>query len=136
MSKGMTQNQVNEVIIWENEKIMKLGRQLSNIMYDSYAEGMGLNREEGEGIVDYIKRVWNTDYFHEVTDNAFKDMLFENSLAINDKCTPCEDTYYFSYTTGMDPNPRKEPIPETASSKVVGYLKLMFDPLFAYFYNF
>lgn len=40
-----------------------------------------------------------------MNNDALTDMSFDKSMEVNDTCHALDSTYYFSYTTGMDPLP-------------------------------
>eukprot|EP00343_Euplotes_focardii_P000253 CAMPEP_0205799742 /NCGR_PEP_ID=MMETSP0205-20121125/1146_1 /ASSEMBLY_ACC=CAM_ASM_000278 /TAXON_ID=36767 /ORGANISM="Euplotes focardii, Strain TN1" /LENGTH=263 /DNA_ID=CAMNT_0053061625 /DNA_START=720 /DNA_END=1508 /DNA_ORIENTATION=- len=112
LSQGGTQNCINEEIFKQTGDVLELQLIKTSIMYDINVEHFGWNRNSDEGLLQYIKRVWSDDYLEQIDNNAFSDMNFDKGMKINDLCKPLGDTYYFSYTTGINEkvgNKRSQP---------------------------
>lgn len=66
------------------------------------ADTWGWNREIGEDRLTYIKRLMNDTYHLESTDMASHDMQPKGALDENSKLKTSQDTYYFSYSSGIN----------------------------------
>jgi hypothetical protein len=64
-------------------------------------ESWGWNRKEGEGRIEYLKRIRNCDYHSEVCDTAFADMNPNGNIKVRDKIETLPHVYYFSITHGL-----------------------------------
>lgn len=71
------------------------------MLYDFNSETIGYNRKKKESILEYIRRVMNTDTLYHSKDYALADFVPHNMKELNAKLEMCDETYYFSLAAGI-----------------------------------
>jgi hypothetical protein len=82
-------------------KILKLGFQKTNIIFDLGGESYGFNRMEKESLTDYIKRMRKADGLYLKEDYSLHEFPPATMQHFNSKLRTHTHTYYFSVSTSL-----------------------------------
>ena len=64
-------------------------------------ETIGHNKREDETVLEYIKRVMNSDYLYNTTDFAVAEFCPYHMKFLNSNFELSNETYYFSIAAGI-----------------------------------
>jgi len=83
-----------------NEKVCFMGMQNNVLFNDLYPETWGMNRQEGENVIDYFYRVYSDTIMRDSYCLGMPECLNSYMTKMNAELTTFPHTYYFSMAAG------------------------------------